>query len=328
MVDNSATGNLAIDQEKNTARTDSEQHVSGSQSNHFAGVSTMNLNHPNSSLPDTDAVGSVAQPPAAVAIGDRADESQSNNMPTPNLASTVANNSLISGVNSVANSVAGNVANSPNLLGAAAATAAAVHNNSINSAPSASVINSTLNNSSIISQPPITPSIQSSSNLPSQAISSACSNQPLSNQPLSNQPLSNQPLSNQPLSNQPLASGHQLPATGAPANNPPSFLPINAASASTTINLNNASLVNGNNSTINSNLPHLTAPVAASCPTAGNLIAQPPLPIASSAAMNTATSNSVANVDIQDDSEDESEILEESPCGRWLKRREEVGHSI
>lgn len=25
-----------------------------------------------------------------------------------------------------------------------------------------------------------------------------------------------------------------------------------------------------------------------------------------------------------DDSEDESEILEESPCGRWLKRREEV----
>lgn len=26
-----------------------------------------------------------------------------------------------------------------------------------------------------------------------------------------------------------------------------------------------------------------------------------------------------------DDSEDESEILEESPCGRWLKRKEEVG---
>lgn len=25
-----------------------------------------------------------------------------------------------------------------------------------------------------------------------------------------------------------------------------------------------------------------------------------------------------------DDSEDESENLEESPCGRWLKRREEV----
>ena len=24
--------------------------------------------------------------------------------------------------------------------------------------------------------------------------------------------------------------------------------------------------------------------------------------------------------------EEESEILEESPCGRWLKRREEVGH--
>lgn len=26
----------------------------------------------------------------------------------------------------------------------------------------------------------------------------------------------------------------------------------------------------------------------------------------------------------QDDSEDESEVLEESPCGRWLKRREQV----
>lgn len=27
-----------------------------------------------------------------------------------------------------------------------------------------------------------------------------------------------------------------------------------------------------------------------------------------------------------EDSEDESEILEESPCGRWLKRREEVSN--
>lgn len=27
-----------------------------------------------------------------------------------------------------------------------------------------------------------------------------------------------------------------------------------------------------------------------------------------------------------EESEDESEILEESPCGRWLKRREEVGN--
>lgn len=27
-----------------------------------------------------------------------------------------------------------------------------------------------------------------------------------------------------------------------------------------------------------------------------------------------------------DDSEDESEILEESPCGRWLKRKEEVSN--
>lgn len=29
-----------------------------------------------------------------------------------------------------------------------------------------------------------------------------------------------------------------------------------------------------------------------------------------------------------EDSEDESEILEESPCGRWLKRREEVSTSL
>lgn len=29
-----------------------------------------------------------------------------------------------------------------------------------------------------------------------------------------------------------------------------------------------------------------------------------------------------------EDSEDESEILEESPCGRWLKRREEVNVNI
>ena len=28
--------------------------------------------------------------------------------------------------------------------------------------------------------------------------------------------------------------------------------------------------------------------------------------------------------DSGDESEDESEILEESPCGRWQKRREEV----
>jgi hypothetical protein len=28
-----------------------------------------------------------------------------------------------------------------------------------------------------------------------------------------------------------------------------------------------------------------------------------------------------------EDSEDESEILEESPCGRWLKRKEEVSNT-
>ena len=31
------------------------------------------------------------------------------------------------------------------------------------------------------------------------------------------------------------------------------------------------------------------------------------------------------NRDSGDESEDESEVLEESPCGRWQKRREEVG---
>ncbi|VVC97193.1 unnamed protein product [Leptidea sinapis] len=29
-----------------------------------------------------------------------------------------------------------------------------------------------------------------------------------------------------------------------------------------------------------------------------------------------------------EDSEDESEILEESPCGRWLKRREEIVNGV
>ena len=29
-----------------------------------------------------------------------------------------------------------------------------------------------------------------------------------------------------------------------------------------------------------------------------------------------------------DESDDESEVLEESPCGRWQKRREEVDETI
>lgn len=32
--------------------------------------------------------------------------------------------------------------------------------------------------------------------------------------------------------------------------------------------------------------------------------------------------------EIIDDSEDESGIVEESPCGRWLKRREEVNYLV
>ena len=34
--------------------------------------------------------------------------------------------------------------------------------------------------------------------------------------------------------------------------------------------------------------------------------------------------NTPENHDSGDESEDESEVLEESPCGRWQKRREEV----
>lgn len=30
----------------------------------------------------------------------------------------------------------------------------------------------------------------------------------------------------------------------------------------------------------------------------------------------------------EEESEDESEILEESPCGRWQKRKEQVGASL
>ena len=40
---------------------------------------------------------------------------------------------------------------------------------------------------------------------------------------------------------------------------------------------------------------------------------------------NTDAETTTAQVrDSGDESEDESEVLEESPCGRWQKRREEV----
>lgn len=312
MVDNSATGsNLAIDLEKSTTGTDSE-HVNGtnfsqqSNSSHLvvqsAGILTMNLNHPNNAGSPSDTDGTLA----AADTGDCANESQSNNINNLANSSSTPNDSRISGVNSVA----GNVA-SGSLLDVAAAGSVA-NNNSISSAPAlncgtASVINSTVNNSSIISQPPISSSIQSSNNIARDPAASVNSNQLASQLPVNNLP-------------------NNLPGNLANPTVPPSFLPIGSTptAATTTINLNNAGLLNGNNSTIASNLPHLNAPVPASCPTAANLITQAPIPIASSAAMNNATSNSVANVDIQDDSEDESEILEESPCGRWLKRREEV----
>ncbi|XP_067615057.1 nuclear receptor-binding protein homolog [Eurosta solidaginis] len=54
----------------------------------------------------------------------------------------------------------------------------------------------------------------------------------------------------------------------------------------------------------------------------------PPLIIAASSTTATTDANNMAADssprESGDDSEDESEILEESPCGRWLKRREEV----
>ena len=36
-------------------------------------------------------------------------------------------------------------------------------------------------------------------------------------------------------------------------------------------------------------------------------------------------SNPVKADSADDDTDEESEVLEESPCGRWQKRREEVG---
>lgn len=58
-------------------------------------------------------------------------------------------------------------------------------------------------------------------------------------------------------------------------------------------------------------------------------VPQPPLPVDQSngggGGGGGGSGNSKASPrESGEDSEDESEILEESPCGRWLKRREEV----
>ncbi|EDV47944.1 nuclear receptor-binding protein homolog [Drosophila erecta] len=81
------------------------------------------------------------------------------------------------------------------------------------------------------------------------------------------------------------------------------------------------------------------APVSASCPAAtppSQSTQQPPHIVGastadagSSVAVGVVAGSEGVNLDSSpresgDDSEDESEILEESPCGRWLKRREEV----
>ncbi|XP_043651610.1 nuclear receptor-binding protein homolog [Drosophila teissieri] len=80
-------------------------------------------------------------------------------------------------------------------------------------------------------------------------------------------------------------------------------------------------------------------PVSASCPAAtppSQSTQQPPHIVGastadagSSVAVGVVAGSEGVNLDSSpresgDDSEDESEILEESPCGRWLKRREEV----
>ncbi len=45
----------------------------------------------------------------------------------------------------------------------------------------------------------------------------------------------------------------------------------------------------------------------------------------SKAGSDPPENNNHENPESGDESEDESEVLEESPCGRWQKRREEVG---
>jgi len=49
-----------------------------------------------------------------------------------------------------------------------------------------------------------------------------------------------------------------------------------------------------------------------------------PDPTAAAVAAATAVAVKKTSLESGDDSEEESEILEESPCGRWLKRREVV----
>ncbi len=44
----------------------------------------------------------------------------------------------------------------------------------------------------------------------------------------------------------------------------------------------------------------------------------------SKAGSDPPENNTTENPESGDESEDESEVLEESPCGRWQKRREEV----
>lgn len=57
----------------------------------------------------------------------------------------------------------------------------------------------------------------------------------------------------------------------------------------------------------------------------GDVVSATPVTHTATATSNGGSANSKASPrESGEDSEDESEILEESPCGRWLKRREEV----
>ncbi|KAH8383205.1 hypothetical protein KR009_007343 [Drosophila setifemur] len=83
------------------------------------------------------------------------------------------------------------------------------------------------------------------------------------------------------------------------------------------------------NPNANASCPATTAAAAAPAATPASQQQQPPHIVGASTADAGTSGNEGANQDSSpresgDDSEDESEILEESPCGRWLKRREEV----
>ena len=199
-----------------------------------------------------------------------------------------------------------------------------INSNPINSTP---LCTSTVNSNCTVTQNPIN-SVQSSINQSSSSIQpNFASNQPASNLQSSNLHSSNPPQTIHSISN--LNSNSLINSSNTTGSNF-AVQSNNATTIATTVHLTNCNSINGNNPAgLSANLP-LNSTVPASCPTANNLINQTPIQITQTGLMNTANNSvpnivSTSNVELQDDdSEDESEILEESPCGRWLKRREEV----